>query len=87
MGAVYFAAGPLPAAMIPDVGWSRGLVTAVLLVRGPLAAGMGLLTGRLVSHFGVRTTVRVGGVTDARVQGYTPAGARPSRMRPAPTRE
>ncbi|MFF4025929.1 hypothetical protein [Nocardia elegans] len=41
MGAVYFAVGPLPAAMIPDVGWSLGLVSAALLVRGLLAAGRG----------------------------------------------
>jgi hypothetical protein len=34
---VYFAVGPLPAAMIPDVGCGLSLVSAALLVRGLLA--------------------------------------------------
>ncbi|MEV5647177.1 MFS transporter [Nocardia sp. NPDC052254] len=65
VGAVYFVVGPLLAAMVPDVGWSLGVVSAALLVRGLLSAGMGPLTGWLVSRFGVRPIVLIGGVTTA----------------------
>lgn len=65
VGAVYFVAGPLIAAMLPDVKWSLGVVSDALLVRGLLSIATGPLTGWLLHRFGIRPVVMVGGLFTA----------------------
>jgi MFS family permease len=62
IGAVYFVVGPLIAGMLPDVKWSLAVVSNVLLVRGLLSMVTAPLTGWLVSRYGVRPVVMVGGL-------------------------
>ncbi|MBO0853028.1 MAG: MFS transporter [Nocardia sp.] len=65
IGAVYFVVGPLLPDMLHDLGWTLGVTSAALLVRGLLGAVLSPLTGWLITRHGIRPVVLTGGVTTA----------------------
>jgi len=65
IGAVFFISSPLLSAMLPDVRWSLGVVSTALLIRGLLGIVSNPLTGMLITRFGIRPIVVIGGVFTA----------------------
>ncbi len=70
IGAVYFVAGPLVAALVPSMKWTLAVVSTVFLIRS-LIGVLGPVYGWLVHRFGARTIMVVGGVLTAIFTGLT----------------